>query len=306
MQAGAGTIAPAAPVSQVVGSRSFSRRGKIRRDHAGCRGGSRFNDKNYKKPFAPLADRAVWLHSAEKFLHRQDVVQLILVISPEDREYFDFKFSANVAILGIDVVGGKERSDSVENALARLSPEADHVAIHDAARPCLADDWITEVFEAAEQGGAAILAIPVASTLKRVADGSKIVETVSRDGLWGPRRHGPLPRILLEAYGRRAGFQATDDAQLVERLGKPVTVVRGSPVNMKISTKEDIRLAEQALPLPKPKLSGPAHPFAGDDMWRYPGCTRATARSACLTRSAARPFPPSPRSIGARSRPCRR
>ena len=97
---------------------------------------SRFNDKNYKKPFAPLADRAVWLHSAEKFLNRADVVQVILVISPEDREYFNFKFSANVAILGIDVVhGGKERADSVENAIARLKPEADYVAIHDAARP---------------------------------------------------------------------------------------------------------------------------------------------------------------------------
>jgi 2-C-methyl-D-erythritol 4-phosphate cytidylyltransferase len=232
---------------------------------------SRFNDKNYKKPFAPLADRAVWLHSAEKFLHRKDVVQLILVISPEDREYFNFKFSANVAILGIDVVdGGKERSDSVENALAKLKPEVEYVAIHDAARPCLADDWITKVFEAAERSGAAILAVPVASTLKRVAEGTKIVETVSRDGLWEAQTPQAFRRaILLEAYGRRAGFQATDDAQLVERLGKPVTVVRGSPVNMKISTKEDMRLAEQALrALPKPKLQGPAHPFADDDMWR--------------------------------------
>ncbi len=113
------------------------------------------------------------------------MVQVILVISPEDREYFNFKFSANVAILGIDVVhGGKERADSVENAIAKLKPEADYVAIHDAARPCIADDWITKVFEAAETSGAAILGVPVASTLKRVKDGSKIDETVSRDGLW--------------------------------------------------------------------------------------------------------------------------
>jgi len=232
---------------------------------------SRFNDKNYKKPFAPLADRAVWLHSAEKFLHRKDVVQLIVVISPEDREYFEFKFSANVAILGIDVVdGGKERSDSVENALARLKPEADFIAVHDAARPCIADEWITRVFEAAEQGGAAILALPVSGTLKRVKDGSKIEETVPREALWEAQTPQAFRRaLLLEAYGRRVGFQATDDAQLVERLGKPVTVVRGSPINLKISTKEDLRLAEQALrALPKPKLQGPAHPFADDDMWR--------------------------------------
>src|SRR6516225_4910142 len=74
---------------------------------------SRFKDKNYKKPFAPLANRAVWLHSAEKFLGRDDVKQLLLVISPEDREDFNFKFAANAAILGIDVIdGGAERADS--------------------------------------------------------------------------------------------------------------------------------------------------------------------------------------------------
>src|SRR3954462_1862698 len=85
--------------------------------------GSRYRDKNYKKPFAPLANRAVWLHSAEKFLARDDVKQLIMVISPEDREYFTFKFSANAAILGVDVVdGGAERFDSVARALARVKP----------------------------------------------------------------------------------------------------------------------------------------------------------------------------------------
>ncbi|MBN2291869.1 MAG: 2-C-methyl-D-erythritol 4-phosphate cytidylyltransferase, partial [Pirellulales bacterium] len=84
---------------------------------------SRFKDKHYKKPFVPLANRAVWLHSAERFVNRDDVVQVILVISPEDREDFNFKFGSNVAILGIDVVlGGKERSDSVAAALARVKP----------------------------------------------------------------------------------------------------------------------------------------------------------------------------------------
>ena len=66
----------------------------------------RFRDQHYKKPFAPLADRAVWLHTVEKFVNRVDVKQLIVVISPEDRSLFDAKFSANVVILGIDVVEG--------------------------------------------------------------------------------------------------------------------------------------------------------------------------------------------------------
>ena len=66
----------------------------------------------------------------------------------------------------------------------------------------------------------------------------------------------------MDAYAKRGGFPATDDAQLVERIGHPVTVVPGSPINMKITTKEDQRLAEQALKaLPKPKLPGPLNPF---------------------------------------------
>jgi 2-C-methyl-D-erythritol 4-phosphate cytidylyltransferase len=232
---------------------------------------SRFKDPHYKKPFALLAGRAVWLHSAERFLNRKDVVQLVLVIAPEDRADFNFKFGSNVAILGIDVVpGGAERTDSVAAALARVKPEADFVCIHDAARPCLADAWIDEIFQAAERSGAAIFAIPVAGTLKLVGGDKRIEKTVSRDRLWEAQTPQVFRRqLLLDAYARRDGFQATDDAQLVERLGQPVTVVPGSPVNMKIATKEDLRLAEQAFKaLPKPKLTGPTHPFADDDRWR--------------------------------------
>jgi 2-C-methyl-D-erythritol 4-phosphate cytidylyltransferase len=232
---------------------------------------SRFKDKNYKKPFAPLADRAVWLHSAERFLHRQDVKQLILVIAADDREYFDFKFSSNVVILGIDVVeGGKERADSIERAMARVKADIDYIAVHDAARPCLADEWITRVFEAAEKSGAAILALPVAATLKRVKANQTIEETVSREGLWEAQTPQVFRRqLLLDAYAKRGSFQATDDAQLVERIGHPVTVVHGSPINMKITTQEDLRLAEHALKaMPKPKFKGAGHPFANDDMWR--------------------------------------
>jgi len=232
---------------------------------------SRFKDQHYKKPFALLGGRAVWLHSAERFLNRDDVVQTVLVIAADDREYFDFKFSSNVAILGITVVvGGAERSDSVENALARVKPEADFVCVHDAARPCLANEWIDKIFGAAERCGAALFAIRVAGTLKRVGADKTIQETVSRQDLWEAQTPQVFRReLLLEAYARREGFQATDDAQLVERLGHPVTIVPGSPINLKIATKEDLRLAEQALKaLPKPKLKGPVHPFQDDDMWR--------------------------------------
>jgi 2-C-methyl-D-erythritol 4-phosphate cytidylyltransferase len=232
---------------------------------------SRFKDPHYKKPFALLAGRAVWLYSAERFLNRKDVAQVIVVISAEDREDFNFKFASNVAILGIDVVqGGVERADSVSAALARVKPEVDFVCVHDAARPCLTDVWVDQVFEAAERTGAAIFAIPVAGTLKKVGPDKRIEKTVSREGLWEAQTPQVFRRqLLLDAYAHRDGFQATDEAQLVERLGHAVTVVPGSPMNLKIATKEDLRLAEQALKaLPKPKLFGAGNPFADDDKWR--------------------------------------
>ena len=119
------------------------------------------------------------------------------------------------------------------------------------------------------QSGAAILALPVAGTLKRVKSNQTIEETVSRQALWEAQTPQVFRRqLLLDAYAKRGAFQATDDAQLVERFGHPVTVVHGSPINMKITTQEDLRLAEQALKaMPKPKFKG-GHPFADDDMWR--------------------------------------
>ena len=232
---------------------------------------SRFKHKHYRKPFAPLANRALWLHAAERFLGRDDVKQLVLVINPEDREEFERKFQANVVVLGIEVIdGGAERSESVEKALATIKPDIDFVCVHDAARPCLADAWIDRVFDAAEKSGAAIMAIPVAGTLKRVGKDKTIEETVSRENLWEAQTPQVFRRqLLLDAYAKREGFAATDDAQLVERLGQPVTVVPGSPINMKITTQEDLRLAEHALKaLPKPKFGGGMRPFADDDMWR--------------------------------------
>jgi 2-C-methyl-D-erythritol 4-phosphate cytidylyltransferase len=232
---------------------------------------SRFQDTNYKKPFAPLAGRPVWLHAAEKFTDREDVKQVVIVVASEDREAFLEKFGANLAFMGITLAeGGAERADSVKAGLEKLGPEIDHVAIHDAARPCLAVEWIDRVFAAGMKTGAAILATPVVSTLKRVDSDHVISETVDRTGLWEAQTPQVFSRPLLEkAFTAAAGKLATDEAGLVEGIGHPVTVVPGSPINLKVTTRDDLRLAEQAMKaLPKPKLGGPAHPFAGDDLWR--------------------------------------
>jgi len=230
----------------------------------------RFYDKHYKKPFAPLGGRAVWLHSAEKFLNRKDVKQVIVVVADEDREEFNRKFGANIAIMGVQVCqGGVERTDSVQNALAMVNSDVDIVAVHDAARPCLADKWIDAVFAAAEKDGAAILAIPVPGTLKQVA-GHQIEKTIDRRNVWEAQTPQVFRRELLtKAYASRAGKPASDDAGLVEQLGVKVTIVEGSPLNLKITTRDDLKLAEQVLKvLPKPKLEGFSHPFADDDLWR--------------------------------------
>ena len=239
----------------------------------------RFRDKHYKKPFVPLAGQAVWLHAAERLLAREDVKQFLVVVAQEDREEFDRKFGANVVFLDIEVCqGGARRVDSIHNALQKVRTDIDLVAIHDAARPCLAPEWIDRLFTAAARHHAAILAVPVASTLKRVGVGSphstdrKIVETVDRSNLWAAQTPQVFRReLLLEAYAALPPGETapTDDAQLVERLGKPVMVVEGSPLNLKITTREDLKLAEQILRiLPKAKPDGFNHPFAADDLWR--------------------------------------
>jgi 2-C-methyl-D-erythritol 4-phosphate cytidylyltransferase len=237
----------------------------------------RFRDQHYKKPFAPLENRAVWLHAADRFLNRGDVKQVLIVISPEDRESFLGKFAANVTILGVEVVdGGAERSDSVANALARVRDDIDFVAIHDAARPCIADTWINDVFAAAEKTGAAILGVPVTSTLKRVGKDQMIQETVPRSDVWEAQTPQVFRRqLLIDAYARRGREPATDDSQLVERLGHKVAIVPGSPLNLKITTRDDLRLAAHALKaLPKPKGLEGLGPFGGDGLFAGDGLWR--------------------------------
>jgi len=237
---------------------------------------SRFRDQHYKKPFAPLDGRPVWMHAAEKFSSRPDVAQTILVIAPEDREHFLEKYGGNAALLGVEIaIGGAERYDSVARAIEQVRGEVEYIAVHDAARPCIASEWIDAVFSAAAKTGAAILAIPVNGTLKRAATdqtvtAQTIAETVPRAGLWEAQTPQVFSRkLLIDAYARRGQAPATDDAQLVERLGHKVTLVPGSPMNLKITTKEDLRIAAALLKiLPKPRLAGPGHPFADDDLWR--------------------------------------
>ncbi|MBW3539671.1 MAG: 2-C-methyl-D-erythritol 4-phosphate cytidylyltransferase [Planctomycetes bacterium] len=228
---------------------------------------TRFQDSKRKKPFADLKGRAVWLRAAELFVGREDVAQTLIAVSPDDLEWFKEKYRPNLAFMDLEVIaGGSERADTVEKALARVRSDIEFVAVHDAARPLLAKEWIDALFEAARQHEAVIPAIRVFSTVKRVVAG-KIRETVPREELWLAQTPQVFRRqLLLDAYARRGDAPATDEASLVEALGEPVHVVEGSPMNIKITTQDDFRMAQALLDaLPKPKLIGPLHPFADED-----------------------------------------
>jgi len=229
---------------------------------------SRFaTQQSKKKVFVELKGRPVWVRTAEVFTNRDDVVQTIIVLSPDDIDWFKEKFRPNLAFMNIEIVaGGAERADSVMNALARVRADVDFVAVHDAARPLIVKEWVSRVFHAAEQHDAALLATPVTSTLKRVGAESLIEETVSRANLWAAQTPQVFRRqLLLDAYARRGTMQPTDEAQLVEQFGHPVHVVEGSPLNLKITSQDDFRMAEFLLEaLPKEKLPGFLHPFADE------------------------------------------
>jgi 2-C-methyl-D-erythritol 4-phosphate cytidylyltransferase len=229
---------------------------------------TRFQQNKRKKPFVDLKGRAVWLRSAEHFVNRDDVVQTLIAVAPEDIDWFKEKFRPNLAFMNVDIIeGGTERADTVQKALSRVRPDAEFVAVHDAARPLLVKKWVDAVFEAAERTGAALPAIPVSSTLKRVGADGLVVETVSREGLWQAQTPQVFRRqLLLEAYARRGDLVATDEAQLVEALGEQVAIVEGWPMNLKITTAADFKMAEALVDaLPKDKPLRGLHPFAGEE-----------------------------------------
>jgi 2-C-methyl-D-erythritol 4-phosphate cytidylyltransferase len=228
---------------------------------------TRFGGKE-KKPFLSLAGRAIWQRTAELFWSRPDVSTVYLVIDPDDREEFRSRFGHVVAFANAKVVnGGRERFESVANALAEIPDDVPFVAVHDAVRPLTTPAQIDAVFAAAKSTGAAMLALPVADTLKRVDPATRqITETIPREGLWQAQTPQVFRRDwLVDAYAnRQSGNQSiTDDAQLVEAAGHAVSVVVGSVANFKITTKDDLPMAEALL---KAKEEArPAKPLSFND-----------------------------------------
>ena len=167
------------------------------------------------------------------------------------------------------IEGGAERSDTVARALEAVDERCEFVAIHDAARPCLSAELIDAVFAAAREHGAALPAIPVAETIKRVGeDRFTDRDRPPRGPLPGPDAAGLPPRAPVQGVRparRGPARRSTDDCQLVEAIGHRCAVVEGSRLNIKITTHEDLKLAAAILPLlDKPKREGPSHPYSDE------------------------------------------
>ena len=216
----------------------------------GAAGDEASHPASRKKPFIMLHGEPIWYRSVIPFLHRPDVVQVVIAVSPEDLDWFKARFAAQLSHLrAVQVVaGGTERADTVEAALREIPESVDLIAVHDAARPLIQAETIEAVVHAALRTGAAIPATAISSTIKRVDSSQRIAETVPRAGLWAAQ----TPQIvrqdwLRRAFAQRGTFQPTDEAQLIERLGLPVEVVTGWAANLKITTQDDLDLAEALL-----------------------------------------------------------
>ena len=226
--------------------------------------GERFGGKE-KKTFAKLDGRAVFLRAVELFINRDDVCQTILVVSPDDVSEIKSRYAANLGLLGVKLVeGGRERLDSIAKALDAVGDEADLIAVHDAVRPCVSQAMIDAVFAEAAKTGAAILAVPLRGTIKRVSEAGVIDETVSREGLYEAQTPQVFRRdVLLDAYAKRDAVEGpiTDDAQLVEHSGHPVQIVESDASNLKITAKTDMPLASAILESRPVVVKKPLRPF---------------------------------------------
>jgi 2-C-methyl-D-erythritol 4-phosphate cytidylyltransferase len=144
------------------------------------------------------------------------------------------------------VAGGAERVDSTRAGLAALPAEVDLVAVHDAARPLVRPEDVERVVAAARETGAALLAVPARDTIHRVRDGL-LAESPPREECWAAQTPQVFRRDWLdEALARAAaeGRTGTDEAALLRALGRPVRAVAGDPRNLKITTRDDLAVAE--------------------------------------------------------------
>jgi 2-C-methyl-D-erythritol 4-phosphate cytidylyltransferase len=202
-----------------------------------------------KKQYLPLANRPVLAHTIGAFDRNTAVDAIYVVVAEADVAFcrsvavqpYSFKKVASI------VVGGATRQESVFNGLRALPADTDYVMVHDGVRPFVTDGIISACLEAAVEWGAAAAAVPVKDTIKITDDEGFVMNTPERRQVWAVQTPQAFQMaLLLEAHRRacQTGIEATDDATLVEQLGFKVKLVMGSYRNIKITTPEDLIVAE--------------------------------------------------------------
>ncbi len=213
--------------------------------------GSRYGGDMLKQ-YLPILGQAVMTHSIRAFQYHPMICSVTVILAEEDQLFESQvgRAAANVA----RVTGGETRAESVRNGLAYLVEsysESDWVLVHDAARPCLSDRSLDRLLEQGlPSSDGAILAMPVADTLKRADDSNDIISTEDRTGLWAAQtpqlfRIGVLAKAIDEAFA--AGCELTDEASAMEFAGYHPKLVMGSAANIKITQSGDLAIAEALL-----------------------------------------------------------
>jgi 2-C-methyl-D-erythritol 4-phosphate cytidylyltransferase len=201
------------------------------------------------KLFLPIASIPLIIHTLQVFEQDEKCTKIILTINEEERVLFqrlitEYNLKKDIIL----VKGGAERQNSVYNGICHAAG-AEYVLVHDGARPFVTQTIIDRVLHMAAKKGASICAVPVKDTIKRVHD-ETVEETVERSSLWAVQTpQGFRLPLLQEAHEQayQQSFLGTDDASLIERLGKEVGVVQGSYYNIKVTTPEDLIVAESFL-----------------------------------------------------------
>ncbi len=202
-----------------------------------------------KKPYLNLGDKPILVHTIGAFDRNPVIDTISVIVDDADLEFCQSSVIAPNAFQKVRdlVVGGLTRQASVFNGLQSLPSDVDCVVVHDGVRPFVTDEVIFACIEAADEWGAAVAAVPVKDTVKVASADGFIVDTPDRDTLWAVQTPQAFrASVLLDAHAlaQRKGVTATDDAMLVEQLGFKVKIVSGSDSNLKITTPDDLIIAE--------------------------------------------------------------
>lgn len=199
-----------------------------------------------RKPYLMLAGEPVLVHALRPFLADDRVVAVVVALGEADA------CAPPEWLTGLDprirvVAGGATRAESVRNALGALPDDLDVVAVHDAARPLVTPEVVTRCIDVAAGGEGAVAGCPAVDTVKEVDERGYVSGTPERSRLWQAHTPQVFPAgALRRAYS--SGLEgATDDASLVERIGLPVRMIDGGPVNLKVTRPSDLTLAEAVL-----------------------------------------------------------